>query len=247
MITTEPALTMESVTKRFGAQAALDQLSLNLPVGSFTGLLGRNGAGKTTTLRILLGLAFPDAGELRVLGCDPADPTQRAQLMTRIGYVSETPNAPKFLSLDTAIKECQRAFPKWDNDLAGDLVDRFDLEKHKPFGRLSKGDLAKSQFVLAMARGPELLILDEPTNGFDPLARREFFRTLLDIAGTGLTVLLASHLLEEVERVCDRITVIHNGKVSADGEISVLVDEGISLEEMFFEQTNSQTKEGASL
>lgn len=231
---TDPAVLVQGLVKRYRNREVLRELDLTLPRSSITGLLGRNGAGKTTTIRILLGLTWRHSGEVRVLGLDPADERQRAAIAARVGYTAEVPNAPAWMSLEQALGECRGVFPRWQESLADDLIARFGLDRHQRLGALSKGQRGQAAFTLAMARRPELLILDEPTSGFDPIARREFLEIMLDLAvANETTVLLASHLLDDVERACDRLAIIRDGRIVLAGATSELLAGGRSLEELF--------------
>lgn len=230
----EPAVRIESLVKRFHNREVLRELDLVLPRGSITGLLGRNGAGKTTTIRVLLGLAFRTSGEVRVFGLDPGEEGQRTRIAGRVGYSAEVPNAPPWMTLEQALGECRGVFPRWRESFADDLVVRFGLDRHQRLGALSKGQRGQAAFTLAMARRPELLILDEPTSGFDPIARRDFLQIMLDLAlENETTVLLASHLLDDVERACDRIAIIRDGRIVLGGATTELLAGGRSLEEIF--------------
>jgi ABC-2 type transport system ATP-binding protein len=230
----DTAVLVKSLVKRYGNREVLRGLDLSLPRGSITGLLGRNGAGKTTTIRVLLGLAWRDSGEVSVLGQDPGVESQRVVIAGRTGYSAEVPNAPPWMTLEQALRECRGVFPRWQESLADDLIVRFALDRHRRLGALSKGQRGQAAFTLAMARRPELLILDEPTSGFDPIARREFLQLMLDLAVENeTTVLLASHLLDEVERACDRLAIIRDGRIVKAGPIGELLAGGRSLEELF--------------
>ncbi len=207
----EPAIRLEHVTKRFGREMALDDVSLEIPPGVVFALLGENGAGKTTAIRILLGLTEPNSGRAEVLGLDSA----RDDLAIRrsVGYVPEQPTLYNWMTVaeigwftagfygNGFLKEYQR------------LTGEFGLPQRKRLKTLSKGMRAKVSLALAMAHDPSVLILDEPTSGLDALVRREFLESMVDRAAAGQTVLLSSHQIGEVERVADIVAVIRRGKL----------------------------------
>lgn len=211
------AIRINRLTKRYGAQTAVDGLSLVVPEGSVFGLLGENGAGKTTTLRTLIGLVAPDAGAVEVLGLDPV--TQGLQVRRRVGYVPEVPALYDWMTVDEIgwFAAGFHARPGGDTvpyqaryrDLAGG----FGLPGGRRIKALSKGMRAKVSLALALAADPALLILDEPTSGLDVLVRREFLESMVDLAGSGRTVLLSSHQIGEVERVASHVALMHKGKL----------------------------------
>jgi ABC-2 type transport system ATP-binding protein len=199
------------VTKRYGAELALDQFSLEVPGGSVFALLGENGAGKTTAIRILLGLAEPDGGLSEVLGL--LSSSHGLEVRRRVGYVPERLTLYEWMTVEeigwfTAGFYGERFMPEYRR-----LAEQFGLPVRRKIKSLSKGMKAKVALSLAMAHDPEVLVLDEPTSGLDALVRREFLESMVDRAATGKTVFLSSHQIAEVERVADIVAILHEGRL----------------------------------
>jgi ABC-2 type transport system ATP-binding protein len=213
-------ITCSSVTKHYGTVAALDGLDLCVERGRIVGYLGPNGAGKSTTIRILLDLARPDSGEVRVLGEDPR--SARPDLRRRIGYL------PGELRLDDRMR-VDETLQSWgrlrgggiDRAYVTELCDRLDLDPSRHTRGLSSGNRRKVGLVGAFMARPELLVLDEPTAGVDPLVQAEFQKLVAEVRDEGRTVFLSSHVLSEVQRLADAVIVLRSGRVVATG----LVDE----------------------
>jgi ABC-2 type transport system ATP-binding protein len=206
-----PVIRLDKLTKRFGAETALDQVSLDVPPGVVFALLGENGAGKTTAIRIMLGLAEPNSGAAEVLGL--ASAKQGLQVRQRVGYVPERPTLYEWMTVEeigwfTAGFYGPGFLPEYAK-----LVAQFCLPPQKKLKALSKGMHAKVALSLALAHQPELLILDEPTSGLDALVRREFLESMVDRAAQGQTVFLSSHQIVEVERVADIVAILRKGKL----------------------------------
>ena len=206
-----PVIRFHEVSKRFGAEVALDRFSLEVPGGSVFALLGENGAGKTTAIRILLGLAEPDGGRSEVLGLSSA--VKGLEIRRRVGYVPERLTLYEWMTVDeigwfTAGFYGEGFLPEYRR-----LVARFGLPARHKIKSLSKGMRAKVGLSLAMAHDPEVLVLDEPTSGLDALVRREFLESMVDRAATGKTVFLSSHQIAEVERVADIVAILHQGRL----------------------------------
>lgn len=210
----------QQVTKRFGKQTALDQVSFKGESGEVVALLGENGAGKTTALKILLGLLKPDAGESKVMGLDSQ--AQSAEIRRRVGYMPDRPALHEWMTV-TEIGWFAAGFhPLGFQKCYQFLVQKFELPGDKPIKALSKGMQGKVSLALAMAHEPALLVLDEPTSGLDPLVRREFLESMIDVAASGRTVLLSSHQIAEVERVADKIAIIRQGRLVLFESMDVL-------------------------
>jgi ABC-2 type transport system ATP-binding protein len=209
---------IKSLTRRFGAKTALDNVSLAVPRGIVFGLVGANGAGKTTLIKHVLGLLKTQAGSVRVFARDPvADP---AGVLARIGYVSEEHDLPGWMRIWELLRYNQAFFPNWDHAYAEELRVRFELEPSTKIKHLSKGQRARASLLVALSHRPELLVLDEPSSGLDPLVRRDILEAIIRaIADEGRTVLFSSHLLHEVERVSDYVTMLNNGKIVFSGPL----------------------------
>ena len=209
----EPIIGVSELTRRFGATTALDSVSLSMPRGAVYGLVGANGAGKTTLIRHLLGLLRAESGSVRVFGLDPvADPVG---VLSRIGYLSEENDLPGWMRVDELIRYSRAFYPAWDDAYAEELRQAFALDPAAKIKNLSKGQKARAGLLVALAHRPELLLLDEPSSGLDPVVRRDILEAILrTIAHEGRTVLFSSHLLEEVERVADHVTMISHGRIA---------------------------------
>ena len=207
----DPIIRLDKLSKRFGAETALDGVSLEVPPGVVFALLGENGAGKTTAIRIMLGLAEPTSGQAEVLGHRSA--ADGLKIRQRVGYVAERPTLYEWMTVEE-IGWFTAGFygPGFQPEYAR-LVAQFTLPAKKRLKSLSKGMYAKVVLALAPAHQPELLILDEPTSGLDALVRREFLESMVDRAAQGQTVFLSSHQIVEVERVADIVAILRRGKL----------------------------------
>jgi ABC-2 type transport system ATP-binding protein len=229
-----PILELAAVSKRYGRRAALEDVSLALPAGSALGLLGPNGAGKTTALRLLLGFTSPSRGRVSLRERSPLDPESRLG----VAYLPEQLVLPSRMSV--------RAFLELHGTLAGlagearareidAVLERTGLagrEKDR-LGGLSKGLAQRVGFAQALLGDPELLLLDEPTSGLDPLGVRDARDWILAARARGASVLVSSHVLSEVERTCDQIAILNQGRVAAQGPLAELLRPGESLEDAF--------------
>ena len=206
-----PVFELKRVTKSFGRDKALDDVSLAGEPGTVIALLGENGAGKTTAIRILLGLLEPDGGSGRVFGLESW--YHGEEIRRRVGYVPDKPALYEWMTVDEIGWFCAAFYDEDFVTAYRSLISGFKLPLRKRIGTLSKGMKAKVSLSLAMAHEPELLVLDEPTSGLDPIVRREFLESMVDVAAAGRTVLLSSHQIPEVERVADVICIIRDGKL----------------------------------
>jgi ABC-2 type transport system ATP-binding protein len=219
-MTATPAIAVSGLVKTFGPTRALDGLDLTVTTGEVHGFLGPNGAGKTTTLRILLGLLRPDAGEARLLGGDPwRDATA---LHRRLAYVPGDVTLWPSLSGGEVIDLLGRLRGGLNPKRRAELLDRFDLDPRKKARTYSKGNRQKVALVAALASDVELLLLDEPTAGLDPLMEAAFRDVISEELKSGRTVLLSSHILAEVEALCERVSIIRAGRVVESGTLAEL-------------------------
>ena len=295
MTAVEPVIAISDLTRRFGGRAALSSVTLTIPRGGVYGLVGANGAGKTTLIRHVLGLLRAEEGSVRVFGRDPvADPVG---VLSRIGYLSEENDLPGWMRVDELMRYARAFYPGWDDAYAAELRAMFALDPAARIKTLSKGQKARAGLVVALAYRPELLVLDEPSSGLDPIVRRDILGAVLrtmfaldpaakvktlskgqkaraglvvalayrpellvldepssgldpivrrDILGAvlrtigeeGRTVLFSSHLLEEVEQVADHVTMIRDGKIVVSAPLQEVKDAhgGASLDEIFVER-----------
>ncbi|MGH3375589.1 MAG: ATP-binding cassette domain-containing protein [Actinoallomurus sp.] len=214
------AISVSGLVKTFGRTRALDGLDLTVRTGEVHGFLGPNGAGKSTTLRVLLGLLRPDAGDVRLLGGDPWRDV--ATLHRRIAYVPGDVTLWPNLSGGEVIDLLGRLRGGQDAKRKAELLERFELDPKKKGRAYSKGNRQKVALVAALASDAELLILDEPTSGLDPLMEEVFQRCVQEERDSGRTVLLSSHILSEVEALCDRVSIIRTGRTVETGTLSDL-------------------------
>src|SRR3990172_1466620 len=230
----ESVINVSDLTRCFGAKTALASVSLSMPRGAIYGLVGTNGAGKTTLIKHILGLLRADSGTVRVFGLDPvADPVA---VLSRIGYLSEENDVPGWMRVDELIRYSRAFYPAWDDAYAEELRQTFALDPAAKIKNLSKGQKARAGLLLALAHRPELLVLDEPSSGLDPIVRRDILGAVIrTIADEGRTVLFSSHLLEEVEQVAGHVTMIHEGTIALSAPLDAIKKShgGKSLAEIF--------------
>ena len=211
----------DGLGKRYRRQWALSDCTLSIPAGNVVGLVGPNGAGKTTLLNLAVGLLAPDAGTIEVLGGTPA--ADRAQL-ARVGFLAQDSPVYAELSVADHLKLGAHLNTDWDAGLAHGRGERLDMDPGQKAGTLSGGQRAQLALTLAIAKRPELLILDEPVASLDPLARREFLQDLMEaVAEQGLSVVLSSHLVADLERVCDYLIVLVGSRVRVAGPVEELL------------------------
>ncbi|MFN9446709.1 MAG: ABC transporter ATP-binding protein [Pirellulaceae bacterium] len=214
---------IQRLTRTFGEKKALHDVSLQIPRGSVYGLIGSNGAGKTTLIKHLLGSHFAQSGQVRVFGVDPA--THPAEVLARIGYMSENREIPSWMRVQEIMNYTQAFFPSWDARYAEELRQMFDLDPKEKVANLSRGQTARTCLLLALAHRPDFLVLDEPSSGLDPVVRRDILAAIVrTITDEGRTVLFSSHLLDEVERLADRIAIVHEGRILLDDALDTIRD-----------------------
>jgi ABC-2 type transport system ATP-binding protein len=214
----QSVVAITDLSRRFGPKVVLNDISLYVPRGSVFGLVGENGAGKTTLIKHILGLLRAESGTVRVFGLDPvADPVA---VLGRIGYLSEQPDLPGWMRVDELLRYTQAFYPGWDMAYAERLRAQFGLDPAQRLKTLSKGQMAKAGLLAAQAHRPDLLLLDEPSSGLDPLVRRDILEAVIrTVAEEGRTVFFSSHLLEEIERVSDHIAMVHQGRMVLYGAL----------------------------
>ena len=229
---TEPVIAVQALTRRFGATAALDGVNLSLPRGAVYGLVGANGAGKTTLIKHILGLLRAESGSVRVFGLDPV--TDPVAVLSRIGYLSEENDLPGWMRVDELLRYSRTFYPAWDEAYAEELRKTFALDPAAKVKSLSKGQRARAGLLVALAFRPELLVLDEPSSGLDPIVRRDILGAVMrTVASEGRTVLFSSHLLDEVEEVADHVTMISAGRIVLSEPLAVIRESHGSLAKAF--------------
>jgi ABC-2 type transport system ATP-binding protein len=211
----EPILELRGLARTLGS-FALQDLSLAVPRGAITGLVGANGAGKSTLLNLVLGRLVPDAGELRAFGEDLR--AHGPALRARMGFVQETPTLPPHLRIAELGALVAPFYPTWDAAAFRRHVDHFALPAKTPFAQLSQGQRMQAALAMALSHGAELLLLDEPTSGLDPLARREVLDLLLEvIQDEGKAVLFSTHITTDLDRVADHVAILKAGRLVLEG------------------------------
>ena len=212
------ALETVHLGKRYGRKWALHDCTLQIPIGCVAGLVGPNGAGKTTLLHLATGLLGPSSGTLTVLGHDPCK--EAKQLMPRIALVLQEHPLYKTFTVKEMLMMGQKINPHWNQELALRRLEHLRIPLSQPTGKLSGGQQAQVALVLALAKQPELLILDEPVASLDPLARREFEQTLMEaVAESGITVIISSHIVADLERFCDYLVLLSASRVQVSERV----------------------------
>lgn len=207
--------------KRYRQRWALSDCTLSIPAGHVTGLVGPNGAGKTTLLNMAVGLLQPTSGTIKVLGGEPAGSSEQ---LARVGFVAQDTPTYAGLSVADHLKLGAHMNPAWDADLAERRIAQLGLDPGQKAGKMSGGQRAQLALTLALAKRPELLILDEPIASLDPLARREFLQILMEAtAEQELSVVMSSHLVSDLERACDYLIVLVGSRVRLAGEVDDLL------------------------
>jgi len=216
------ALETQGLGRRYGSQWALRDCTLEIPRGSVTALVGPNGAGKTTLLRLAVGLTRPSAGSVRVLGLDPH--ADAAEALPRVGFLAQEHPLYGGFRVEEMLRVGRELNPGWDDEAARARIAELDLPLKKKVRSLSGGQRAQVALTLALAKRPELLLLDEPVAALDPLARREFMQSVLEaVTERELTVVLSSHILADLERVCDHLVILATGRTQLVGSIEEIV------------------------
>lgn len=219
----ESVVSIRELSRRYGGKRALDRVSLDLPRGCVFGLVGANGAGKTTLLKHVLGLLRAEAGTVKVFGMNPV--SSPAEVLGRIGFLSEDRDLPGWMRVDELLRYTMAFYPGWDDSYARHLRQSFGLDARARVKSLSRGELAKLGLLLALAHRPELLVLDEPSSGLDPLVRRDMLEAIVRaVADEGRTVIFSSHLLDEIERVSDRIAMMAGGRIVLQGALDEILE-----------------------
>lgn len=214
---------LSDVRKAFGGREVLRGVTLSVPRGSVTGMLGKNGSGKTTLIKCALGLLKLDGGHARLLGEDAWNLSAEAK--ARIGYVPQVINLYGWMKVGQVVDYTGAFYERWDRELAKELLGKWELRETDRVGPLSVGQMQKLAIVLALGHRPDLLILDEPAASLDPGARREFLATLLELTASEHTILFSTHIVSDLERVADRIAILKDGRCVYDGELDVLKDQ----------------------
>jgi ABC-2 type transport system ATP-binding protein len=232
------AIEVENLTRHFDDLIAVDGVNLQVPRGSVLGLLGVNGAGKSTLIKMLMGHLRPSAGNIRILGRDLKK--EQLEIRRRVGYVSENRYLYEWMTVEEILRFTQAFHENWAEEKARELVERFTLPMKKKIRELSRGNRARVCLLLALAYNPELILLDEPTTGLDPIVRRDFLENIIwEIGQEGRTVLFSSHIVEEIERIADYVAIMDNGRILSVSTVEALKQ---SHRRVRFSSTGNQTE-----
>ncbi len=218
-------LETDKLSKRFGDFEAVSGLNLRVRKGSICAFLGQNGAGKTTTQRMLLGMMRPSQGSGHILGLRIDDEAESVRIRERVAFVAEDKRLYNYMTVRQILRFTKSFFPRWRTDRESDLLRRLDLPLGCKIRKLSKGMRTKLALFLAFARGSEFFILDEPTEGLDPVATEMVLQIVVSLASVGATVFFSSHQIAEVEQIADHILMIHKGKLVLDSPLDRIKDE----------------------
>lgn len=215
---------IRGLTRRFWRKIALADITLEIPRGVVFGLVGENGAGKTTLIKHLLGLLKAQTGTVSVFGLNPVD--DPVGVLGQIGYLSESREMPDWMRIGQFMSYSQAFYPKWDTSYAEELREMFELAKDQRIKSLSRGQRARVGLLAALAHRPDLLLLDEPSSGLDPIVRRDILSAIIrTVADEGRTILFSSHLLDEVERVADQVAMLHLGRLVMSAPLDQIIEE----------------------
>ena len=210
------------LTKRFGQFAAVEALDLNVRAQQITGFLGRNGAGKSTTIKMLLGMTHPTSGTGTLLGKSIDDPKENRDARRKVAYVGEDKQLYAYFTVEELIRFTRSFYTDWRPEVAQRLLSDYELPPKRKIRALSKGMRTKLALLLALSRKPDLLILDEPSEGLDPVAIEELLQRLVGAASEGTTIFFSSHQIAEVERIADRVCIIDHGTLVEDFSLDEL-------------------------
>ncbi|HTV93405.1 MAG TPA: ABC transporter ATP-binding protein [Verrucomicrobiae bacterium] len=216
------------LTKRYGNRLAVDDLSLDVSRGTVFGLLGRNGAGKSSTIACVLGLIAKTSGEIALFG-EPLQP----RTFDRIAYVPEINCLDGWMTTHQHVEFRRRCFSRFDRTLMSELIERFEIEPGRKVGKLSKGQRQAVALALAFAQRPELMILDEPASGLDPVMQRRLLDTIVSAAADGVTVLFSSHQIGHAEQAAERIGIIDSGRLALEADVDDLRAKRFLVEAVF--------------
>ncbi len=214
----------QELNKVYGSKVILDNINLIVPRGSVFGLLGKNGAGKTTLIKAMLGLIQPSSGRIDLLGETPWLFSDRTK--ERIGYTPQSDQLYSWLTIGQLINYTASFYPKWNSKLVEKLMTEWEVSSQDRVGLLSEGQTQKVAIILALGHEPELLIFDEPVASLDPMARRQFLKTILEIVSDrDCTIFFSSHITPDLERVTDKVAILNKGQINFTGGLDVLKDE----------------------
>lgn len=234
----EPIIEIKNLVREFGTKRALDDVSLTIQPGTVMGLVGENGAGKTTLIKHVLGLLKAQKGTVSVFGMDPVSNPEA--VLSKIGYLSEEGDLPTWMRVHELMRYSAAFYPTWDDNYAMSLLEEFKLDPGAKLSKMSKGQRSRAGLLVAMAYRPQLLVLDEPSSGLDPIVRKDILGAIIrTIADDGRTVLFSSHLLSEVERVADQISIVRNGRILISDNLDTVKESHLRATLLFDEPLTS--------
>jgi ABC-2 type transport system ATP-binding protein len=214
-----PVIQTHRLSKHYGRMEAVRDLSLSVGANRITGFLGRNGAGKSTTIKMLLGMIRPTSGEGRVLSKNIDDPSESVELRRRVAYLSEDKRLYSYMTVEQIVRFTSAFYPDWRNDIAADLLKKYELPPTRKIKHLSKGMRTKLALLLVFSRRPALLILDEPGEGLDPVGVEQLLESMVAQCSEGTAVFFSSHQIAEVERIADHVCIIDRGSLKIDASL----------------------------
>jgi|GEM_PF-1376837 len=235
-----PAIEFLNVSKSFRQKQVLDSVRFTVPQGAICGLLGSNGSGKSTSMKILLDLVRPSEGRALVLGMDANNPAESLAVRRRVACVTEDKSFYPYMTVQQVLDYARKFFNGWNTERLSVLLKRFELDRSCLAKNLSKGNRAKLALTLALCRSPEVLILDEPTEGLDPLAREDFLQELVQASLDGVSILICTHQLAEVEKIIGSIVLLEKGKVLLHAEVETLKEKSRFYHLTFRDQPPAQ-------
>src|SRR6266404_2292846 len=221
-MTGTPVIQTRDLTKSYGCVAAVRALNLSVGPNRITAFLGQNGAGKSTTIKMLLGMIRPSCGEGTVLGKRITDAEENCQMRRKVAYVAENKPLYGYMTVEQTIRFASSFYSDWRTDVARRLLNEYKLPPQRKVASLSKGMRTKLALLLAFARRPELLILDEPSEGLDPVGIEHLLQMLVSQAAEGVAIFFSSHQIAEVERVADHVCILDNGRLLLDAPLDHL-------------------------
>ena len=216
------AVRTHQLSKRYGEIEAVRHLDMNVPLGPISGFLGQNGAGKSTTLKMLMGAVRPSSGSGQIFGLNIADATQSVEIRKRAVFVSEDKRLYDYMTVEQIIRFTRSFFPKWRSDLEAKFLKHFPLPLDRRIKKLSKGMRTQLALLLGISRGAEMLVLDEPTEGLDPVAIETVLELLKSLAAEGMTILFSSHQVAEVEQIANYVFMIDRGELVVSSSVDRL-------------------------
>jgi ABC-2 type transport system ATP-binding protein len=226
--------------KNYGSHQAVRGLNLQVPSGSICAFLGQNGAGKSSTLRMLLGMARPTSGSGQIFGLRIDNEQDSLRIRQRAAFVAEDKRLYDYMTVAQIIRFTRSFFPNWRSDLEARLLDQFELPLDRRIRKLSKGMRTKLALLLGFARGSELLILDEPTEGLDPVAIEEVLQIIVSLVSDGATIFFSSHQIAEVEQIADHVLMIHRGQLVLDAPMDQVKDQYRHVQAVFPDLVSEQ-------